>query len=151
MKKLNKPNYYIRPVIGRGPEVISELAKHGGKNLNCYRGEGDSSIIYYIGKDNVIQLTNESEEVGYILANGGGTELKLKTPKKEHFFLISVKEGNNHCKKCHMNSQCNDKQERNCELAELLQSEKTFNGKSLKVTELSPDDIPYEIRMCLEK
>ena len=136
---------YIRASAGRGRETITELERRGGKNLNAYMGEGDKTMIYYIGKDNVIEWTNDDSEIGYIILNSGWTELKLKEPKKERIFIISVKEGNDSCEKCPLYGKCEDPQEWRCELAALLKSDKPLDGKTLEIIEVKPDDIPFHV------
>ena len=145
MEKQGDSHFYIRASVGRGREAIIELEKRGGRNLNAYRGEGDKTTLYYIGRENIIQVTHDFEEIGYILVNSGWTELKLKEPKKERIFIISVKEGNNSCKKCPIYGKCEDPQEWRCELAALLKSDKPLDGKTLEMIEVKPDDIPFHV------
>lgn len=145
MGKQGDSHFYIRASVGRGRELIIELEKRGGRNLNAYRGEGDKSMIYYIGKDNIIEWTHDDSEIGYIILNSGWTELKLKEPKKERIFIISVKEGNDSCEKCPLYGKCEDPQEWRCELAALLKSDKPLDGKTLEMIEVKPDDIPFHV------
>jgi hypothetical protein len=145
LAKQGETHFYIRADVGRGRDVITELEKRGGKNLNLYKGNGDNSTIYYIDRNGTIQLTHEDEELGYVLVNGGWTEVKLKQPKKERMFVISVREGNDHCKKCHLYEKCDDAQEKKCELASLLKIDKQLDGKTLSVIEVDPDDIPFHV------
>jgi hypothetical protein len=143
--KQGDSHFYIRASVGRGREVIIELEKRGGRNLNAYRGEGDKTTLYYIGRENIIQVTHDFEEIGYVLVNSGWTELKLKEPKRERLFVISVKEGNDHCKKCHLYGKCDDTQEKKCEIASLLKTDKELDGKTLAIKEIDPEDVPYHV------
>ena len=145
MKKQDDSHFYIRANVGRGREVITELEKRGGVNRNFYRGEGDLTTIYYIGKNNLIECTTEDTDIGYVIVNSGWTELKLKEPKKERMYVISVKEGNCKCKTCQLHGKCDDTQERKCELATLLKGDKPLDGKTLAVIEVDPEEIPFHV------
>lgn len=136
---------YIRGSIGRGREVIAELEKRGGRNVYDYGGNGDRATIYYINKDGFISTTTEDTEIGYLIVNSGWKELKLKEPKKERVYIISVKEGNDNCKKCPILEKCEDGQEWKCELAALLKTDKSLDGKTLTVVEMDPNEIPESI------
>lgn len=145
MKKQGDSHFYIHASVGRGREVITELEKHGGVNRNCYKGEGDKTMLYYIGRDNTIEWTTEETDIGYVIVNSGWTEIKLKEPKKERMYVISVKEGCSKCNGCQLHGKCNDDMEKKCELAALLKTDKALDGKTLAVVEVDPEEIPFHV------
>lgn len=151
MAKQDDSHFFIRASVGRGRETIIELEKRGGKNINSYKGGGDKTMLYYIGKDNVIQWTTEDTEIGYIITHSGWTEVKLKEPKKERMFLIYVKEGNGKCKHCTQYGKCGDEQEKKCEIASLISFDKPLDGKTLAMVEVDPEDIPFHVFEKIKK
>jgi hypothetical protein len=60
-------------------------------------------------------------------------------------FVISVKEGNDSCNKCPLYHKCDDKQENKCELAALLKTDTSLDGKTLAVMEVDPEEIPFHV------
>lgn len=132
--------YYIRACVGRGGDVINELVKRGAVNTHAYGGEGDGTMIYYINNKNEIALTNENEEIGYILLNSGWTELKLRKPRKTRKFMVTVTEGRTRCSTCPLLKTCDDEQVTKCslskEISDLFEIDRSLDGRTIEIEEI---------------
>lgn len=148
-KDLSFSKCYIRSSVGRGFDVIKELEKRGGRNVNCYKGDGGKYFIYYINQKGEIAWTTEDTEIGYILLNSGWTEIKLKQPKKTRRFVITVTEGRARCGSCPMAKECDETQKTKCvlakELSELFNIDRNLDGRTAEIKEVEypPDNYPF--------
>lgn len=125
-----------------GKEVIAMLVKCGGTNTRHYQGH-DPDSIYYIDRNGEIACAPRDSDVGYIIMSSSWTRLEPKRRKKEHLFLIRVREGDPSCTTCHLNNGCSDDQATKCRIAGILSEFSDgirFDGRSLTIEEVDMDD-----------
>ena len=130
---------YTHGAVGRGKEVEKLFKKLGVKNPLDYKF-GDPWLIYYVNQNNEIAFTEPGSDIYYVITTSNDwTEMKLKQPKKERKFLITVKEGSSSCDGCSIYGKCTDTQKAKCQIAaslSKLMDDNEFTGKVMDIEEL---------------
>jgi hypothetical protein len=137
IKKL--PKVYTHGSIGRSQDVEQMFKKLGIDNPLEYKFS-DPWLIYYVNQNNEIAFTEPGTDLYYFITNSDDwTEMKLKSSKIAHKFLITVKEGSNSCDGCHIRGKCTNQQKAKCQLATSLSKltdYKELTGKVLEIEEV---------------
>ena len=133
------PKVYIHGAVGRQKD-IEKLFNQVGISNPLELKFGDPYTIYFVNQKGEISMTVHGTDLYYVIENSSDwVELKLKQPKKEHKFLITVKEGSSSCDGCAALNRCTEKQKAKCQIAkslEILIDDSSFIGKNLDIVEL---------------
>lgn len=133
------PKVYIHGAIGRQKD-IEKLFNQVGISNPLELKFGDPYTIYFVNQKGEISMTVPGTDLYYVIENSSDwVELKLKQPRKERKFLITIKEGSSSCNGCPVLNKCTEKQQAQCQIAkslEMLIDDSSFSGKSLKIEEV---------------
>ena len=133
------PKVYIHGAIGRQREIDNLFKTLNANNPVEYKFN-DPSFIYFINKENNISIAEKGSDLYDIIENSNEwKELKLKHPKKERKFIVTVRDGSNSCDGCEVYGKCTEQQKTKCQLARLLGSLMEgveVSGKKLEVSEV---------------
>lgn len=130
---------YIHGRVGREKDIEKLFESVGVKNTFNYKF-GNPAEIYFVDKNGNISIAEPDSDLHYVIENSGDwRELKLKEPKKERKFIVTVREGSSSCDGCSVYNKCSDEQRSKCQLAKHLNdifqgSEMT--GKCLDIVEI---------------
>lgn len=138
----NPPKVYAHGAICRGKEIENLFKQVGISNPLEYKF-GDPSTIYFVNKKGEICIANYDSDLYYVIESSDDwQELKLKQPKKERKFLITVKEGSSSCDGCSILNKCTENQKAKCQIARGLKTligDNDFTGLALEVEEIKKD------------
>lgn len=133
------PKVYIHGAVCRGQDIERLFEKVGVRNPLEYKF-GNPADIYFVNQKGEIAVAEYGSDLHYVIETSDDWhELKLKQPKKEHKFLITVKEGSSSCDGCAALNRCTEKQKAKCQIAkslEMLIDDSNFSGKNLDIVEL---------------
>lgn len=133
------PKVYIHGAIGRQKDIENLFKTLNVNNPVDYKF-GDPTVIYFINKHNNISIAEPGSELYDVIKNSSDwKELHLKTPKKEHKFLITLREGSSSCEGCEVKGRCNQKQQTKCQLAKCLNElnqDIELTGKVVNIVEV---------------
>ena len=130
---------YIHGTVSRPKDIERLFEKLGVANPLEYKF-GDPWLIYYVNQNNEIAFTEPGTDLYYAITNSSDwTEMKLKQPKKERKFIVTVREGSSSCDGCSVYNKCSEEQKTKCQLAkylnDILQGSE-MSGKCLDIVEL---------------
>ena len=138
------PKVYIHGAVCRGQEIEKLFEQVGVKNPLGYKFNNPAEI-YFVDKKGQIAVAEPDSDLYFVIESSDDwKELKLKQPKKERKFLITVKEGSSSCDGCAALNRCTEKQKAKCQLVRHLNNlfeDKEMSGKNLDIVEL---DISFE-------
>lgn len=133
------PKVYAYGAVGRGKDIEKLFEQVGIKNTLGHKF-GNSSEIYFVDQKGQISIAEVGSDLYYIIESSDDwKELKLKQPKKERKFLITVKEGSSSCDGCAALNKCTEIQKAKCQLVRHLNNlfeDKEMSGKCLDIVEV---------------
>lgn len=136
----NAPKVYIHGAIGRAKDIERLFEQVGVKNTLEYKF-GNPDEIYFANKHWEISIAEHGSDLYYVIESSDDwKELKLKQPKKERKFLLTVKEGSSSCNGCPVFNKCTELQKNKCQIAKGLKTiigDSDFTGKALEIKEVS--------------
>ena len=135
----NPPKVYAHGAICRSKDIEKLFEKVGVKNPLEYKF-GNPREIYYVNQKGQISIAEPDSDLYYVIETSDDwKELKLKQPKKERKFLITVKEGSSSCDGCAALNKCTESQKAKCQLVKHLNDifqDKEMCGKCLEIVEV---------------
>lgn len=133
------PKVYIHGIIGRQHDIEALFSKLGVENPMEYKF-GTPDMIYYVNKDNLIMTASIDSDLYYVITNSNDwKELKIRPPRKERNFIVTVMEGSNTCDGCEAYNKCTELQKSKCRFAKELNNLTNGNilsGKGLSIKEV---------------
>jgi hypothetical protein len=134
------PKVYAYGSIGRSNDIKKMFEKVGAKNPLEYKF-GNPGEIYFVNKNGEISIAKHDSELFYVIESSNDwVELKLRQPKKERKFVITIKEGSSSCNGCPIFNKCSEGQKAKCQIAKGLKTliGEDFTGKLLDIKEVKP-------------
>lgn len=136
------PKVYIHGAVCRGQDIERLFEKVGVRNPLEYKF-GDPADIYFVNQKGEIAVAEYGSDLHYVIESSvDWKELKLRQPKKERQFLITIKEGSSSCNGCSVLNKCTETQKAKCQIAKGLKTvigDNDFTGLALDVEEIKKD------------
>ena len=133
------PKVYIHGAINRAKDIEKLFEQVGVRNTLEYKF-GNPDDIYFANKNGEISIAEYGSDLFYVIESSDDwKELRLKVPKKERQFLLTVKEGSSSCDGCPVYKKCTDSQKAKCQIARGLKTligDSDFTGKILDIKEV---------------
>lgn len=133
------PKVYIHGAVCRAKDIEKLFDKVGAKNPLEYKF-GDPADIYFVNQKGEIAVAEYGSDLHYVIETSDDWhELKLRQPKKERKFLITIKEGSSSCDGCSILNKCTETQKAKCQIAKGLKTlipDSDFTGKSIEIEEM---------------